>query len=390
MQGWRTNMEDAHIAISDLGAEHGGLSLFGVFDGHGGREVALFCQKRFPDEIRRQLQSLRGSSQASDKPGGTLGEALRNGFHTMDDLLISPDHERELLLLKQGKTIGSSSSSSPAGPSGSPSGSADADPDASSEEEADERRGREGPEAKDKGPLTREEATQAMMKMALMRRRQDEAAPGSATAHVADSVGCTAVCVLMSQAEVICANAGDSRAIMCRAGKPVELSHDHKPNDETERRRIEAAGGRVEEIRVGPRVHHRVNGNLNLSRAIGDMEYKKRPELGPERQMICSTPDLIAVPLTQEDEFILLACDGIWDVKSNQEVCDFVGARLKRGEAITVIAEALLDDCIAVDPKQTHGIGGDNMTVVIVQLGRPGHGGEGAGGCARASGGAGA
>jgi protein phosphatase 1G len=172
----------------------------------------------------------------------------------------------------------------------------------------------------------------------------------------------------MTQAEVVCANAGDSRAILCRAGKPVELSHDHKPNDEGERRRIEAVGGRVEEIRVGPRVHHRVNGNLNLSRAIGDLEYKKQPELGPERQMICSTPDLIAVPRTQEDEFIVLACDGIWDVKSNQDVCDFVGPRLKRGEAITAIAEALLDDCIASDPKQAHGLGGDNMTVVIVQF----------------------
>lgn len=65
---------------------------------------------------------------------------------------------------------------------------------------------------------------------------------------------------------IICANAGDSRAILSRGGKVVALSEDHKPDNYAEKKRIEAAGGFVEE--------NRVNGSLNLSRSLGDFEYK--------------------------------------------------------------------------------------------------------------------
>mmetsp|Transcript_69056 Transcript_69056/g.202166 ORF Transcript_69056/g.202166 Transcript_69056/m.202166 type:complete len:398 (-) Transcript_69056:104-1297(-) len=366
MQGWRTNMEDAHITISNLGAEHDGISVFGVFDGHGGREVAQFVREHLPDELRRQLRRIH-DAKAGAPPSETFGEALTQGFHLMDDMLRAPEHERELLSLKQGSGRGSQAA-------GSGSTSEDGE-----EEDSDAPKPRmlsvlqnsiqtDLAQARDRGSLSKEEAQQVMMKMALLRRLENQGPAENPDAGAADNVGCTAVCILMSKTEVVCANAGDSRAVLCRQGKQVELSHDHKPNDETERTRIEAAGGRVEEIPVGTRVHHRVNGNLNLSRAIGDMEYKKKPELGHEKQMICSTPDLIHMPLTKDDQFIVLACDGVWDVKTNQEVCDFVGSRLAQGEEIPKIVEALLDDCIVADPRETHGIGGDNMTCVVVQL----------------------
>ena len=71
--------------------------------------------------------------------------------------------------------------------------------------------------------------------------------------------------------------------------------------------------------------------------------------------------------LTDEDEFVVLACDGVWDVKSNQQVVDFVRERI-RSTPLPEICEQILDHCIADDPKTTGGIGGDNMTCVIVQL----------------------
>lgn len=64
------------------------------------------------------------------------------------------------------------------------------------------------------------------------------------------------------------ANAGDSRCVVCRNGKAEDMSHDHKPEDDEERNRIIMAGGRVT-------MDGRVNGGLNLSRAIGDHAYKK-------------------------------------------------------------------------------------------------------------------
>ncbi|CAJ1441351.1 unnamed protein product [Effrenium voratum] len=70
---------------------------------------------------------------------------------------------------------------------------------------------------------------------------------------------------------------------------PSPCCEDHKPNAPTEKQRIEAAGGRVECCGPG---QYRVNGNLNLSRALGDLEYKKDRSLPPEKQIICSTPDV--------------------------------------------------------------------------------------------------
>ncbi|CAN0484552.1 unnamed protein product, partial [Hapterophycus canaliculatus] len=61
-------------------------------------------------------------------------------------------------------------------------------------------------------------------------------------------------------------------------------------------------------------------GNLNLSRAIGDLMYKADEDLSPEEQMITADPDLKTLVLTPEDEFIVLACDGVWNSLSSQEV----------------------------------------------------------------------
>lgn len=81
------------------------------------------------------------------------------------------------------------------------------------------------------------------------------------------SSGCTAVVALLSGTELFVANAGDSRCVLCRKGQAVEMSIDHKPEDTEELERIRKAGGKVT-------MDGRVNGGLNLSRAIGDHAYK--------------------------------------------------------------------------------------------------------------------
>lgn len=222
--------------------------------------------------------------------------------------------------------------------------------------------------AKSQGSLSQEQAKEIMMKCCVLKRLDADGRDKQPALATADEVGCTAICVLLSAGAYVCANAGDSRAIVCRAGKPVELSRDHKPNDEVELERIKRAGGYVDEIPVGARVHHRINGNLNLSRAIGDLEYKSRADLAPEEQLVCSTPDIVVERRTDADEFLVLACDGIWDVKTNEAVCEFVSSRLKARLDPTAILEELLAECLADDPKETHGLGGDNMTCILVVL----------------------
>jgi len=171
--------------------------------------------------------------------------------------------------------------------------------------------------------------------------------------------GSTAVSALidLNQNEIFVANVGDSRCIVSRDQTAVELSNDHKPQNPDEYQRIMKAGGFVQ--------NGRVNGDLNLSRAIGDKQYKTNAQLPPEEQMITAFPEVKTLKLSPLDEFLVLACDGVWDVKTNQQVVDFVGERIKTGVPLTTICEQLLDGCLAPDPS---GVGTDNMTVVIIDL----------------------
>jgi protein phosphatase 1G len=130
--------------------------------------------------------------------------------------------------------------------------------------------------------------------------------------------GCTAVVAILKGNELYVANAGDSRCVLCRNGKAVELSLDHKPEDHAEMERIIMAGGKVT-------ADGRVNGGLNLSRALGDHTYKKNKDLLPEDQMISALPDINTVTIDPEqDEFMVLACDGIWNCMSSQNVVNYI------------------------------------------------------------------
>ncbi|XP_041359473.1 probable protein phosphatase 2C T23F11.1 [Gigantopelta aegis] len=169
--------------------------------------------------------------------------------------------------------------------------------------------------------------------------------------------GTTAVVALLKNNRIYCANVGDSRAIASVAGEVEQLSFDHKPSNELETRRIIAAGGWVE--------FNRVNGNLALSRALGDFVFKKNDKKRPEEQIVTAAPDVIEKIIKPDHEFLVLACDGIWDVLTNQEVVDFVRARIAQRMEPDIICEELMTRCLAPD-SQMGGVGCDNMTVVLV------------------------
>ena len=135
--------------------------------------------------------------------------------------------------------------------------------------------------------------------------------------------GATATVVIVTRTEIYCANAGDSRTVLSRAGRAKEMSEDHKPDNSGELARIQRAGGFVEEGRV--------NGMLALSRALGDFEYKGSPNLAPKDQVVSCFPDIRIEQIDASVQFILLACDGIWDVKTNQQAIDFMMQKLYKG-----------------------------------------------------------
>uniref|UniRef100_A0A2A4JWY8 protein-serine/threonine phosphatase n=1 Tax=Heliothis virescens TaxID=7102 RepID=A0A2A4JWY8_HELVI len=174
--------------------------------------------------------------------------------------------------------------------------------------------------------------------------------------------GCTAVVALLRGNELYVANAGDSRCIICREGKAIDMSIDHKPEDTPELERINKAGGKVSN-------DGRINGGLNLSRAIGDHSYKQNKDLGAKEQMITALPDVKTLTIDPEkDQFMVLACDGIWNFMSSQDVCDFILPRLAEGrERLSQICEEMFDHCLAPS-TMGDGTGCDNMTAIIVRF----------------------
>jgi len=174
-----------------------------------------------------------------------------------------------------------------------------------------------------------------------------------------EMAGCTAITAFIRGKELWCANAGDSRCVAGVSGVAKPLSTDHKPMDEKERERIEAAGGFVE--------FNRVNGNLALSRALGDFVFKMNDKLSQSEQIVTCLPDILHEIIEPDWDFIILACDGIWDVLSSQEVTDFITERISRGMEPEDICEELMNRCLSPD-CQMGGLGCDNMTCVLVCL----------------------
>ncbi|KAL3838624.1 hypothetical protein ACJIZ3_023215 [Penstemon smallii] len=181
---------------------------------------------------------------------------------------------------------------------------------------------------------------------------------------VPETVGSTAVVALVCSSHIIVSNCGDSRAVLCRGKEPVALSVDHKPNREDEYERIEAAGGKVIQWNG-----HRVFGVLAMSRSIGDRYLK--PWIIPD-------PEVTFVPRTREDECLILASDGLWDVMTNEEACDIARKKiliwhknngptlpLERGEGIDPAAQAAAE---YLSNRALQKGSKDNISVIVVDL----------------------
>ncbi|KLJ11211.1 protein phosphatase [Blastomyces silverae] len=137
------------------------------------------------------------------------------------------------------------------------------------------------------------------------------------------------------------ANVGDARVVLCRNGKALRLSYDHKGSDENEGKRISNAGGLI--------LNNRVNGVLAVTRALGDSYMKDLVTGHPY------TTETVIQPET--DEFLILACDGLWDVCSDQEAVDLI-----RGTEDPQLASKILVDH-ALSRFST-----DNLSCMIVRF----------------------
>jgi serine/threonine protein phosphatase PrpC len=168
--------------------------------------------------------------------------------------------------------------------------------------------------------------------------------------------GSTAVVVILTPSHIVCANVGDSRAILRRASTVIPLSFDHKPSNLPERIRVEQAGGFVK--------GKRIDGDLAVSRAFGDFVHKDNITLSCAKQKVISVPDISICPRDKKhDEFIIIACDGIWDVFSNDEISNFVHNAMATSPSpkdLATICESTIDESFHQRRSR------DNMTFMII------------------------
>lgn len=156
--------------------------------------------------------------------------------------------------------------------------------------------------------------------------------------------GSCAVTVLIRNDHIYVANAGDSRAIVSQADEIIPLSRDHKPTDTEEAARVANLGGKI--------IGGRVDAVLAVSRAFGDLDYRK--------QITCE-PDIKLWSIVPDTEFVVMGCDGVWDVISNEDVGDFVRTQLFEGTHPETVAENLVNLCL-----EKHSL--DNVSVIIVSF----------------------
>jgi serine/threonine protein phosphatase PrpC len=163
--------------------------------------------------------------------------------------------------------------------------------------------------------------------------------------------GCAAVVACIIGGWIWCANVGDSRALLCREGKAVQLSLDHKPDRDDEAARIESAGGFVS--------FRRVLGRLAVSRAFGDEELKP---------LVIADPEIRVEQLTPQDEFLFMACDGLFDVFSSQEAVEFMHSRLAAMPSNEQDPQRAVQDIVheAIHERRSR----DNVTAVLVTFKR--------------------
>eukprot|EP01100_Stratorugosa_tubuloviscum_P006481 TRINITY_DN2795_c0_g1_i1.p1 TRINITY_DN2795_c0_g1~~TRINITY_DN2795_c0_g1_i1.p1 ORF type:complete len:1074 (+),score=578.18 TRINITY_DN2795_c0_g1_i1:158-3379(+) len=160
--------------------------------------------------------------------------------------------------------------------------------------------------------------------------------------HSTRHCGSTAVCVLIQGSKIYVANVGDSRAVLCRSGKPIRLSYDHKPYGEDEEQRILDLGGYV----MGET--GRVNGILAVSRSLAD--FYMHPFVSVEAYT--SETDL-----TEQDEFLILGCDGVWDEVSDEYACQLVAS-----ESDPTVASSKLRDYSYLLESD------DNISVMVIKF----------------------
>ncbi|XP_042904399.1 probable protein phosphatase 2C 6 [Parasteatoda tepidariorum] len=387
MQGWRKNQEDAYKCEVDLVDD---FNYFGVFDGHGGSEVAKYLQKKLHKDVEDFLGQQKDPELALQLAFLACDASLRDpiGLQELNEMVEADNKATIANIEKNRKAVFNMAVINNDGAGCSKDvldcslnfNSLKGDIATSSDNQDDvETMSVDESEA---NPSTEDNADCQMDTLKYLLKddletsdpedddfdvEDEESSSESGDEETFEDMenlepgvhsGSTGTVLLIGSKHYYCANVGDSRCVLSRGGEAIDLSIDHKPDDPEEMKRINATGSVVSEGRI--------NKSLNLSRAFGDFYYKDA-SLAPFEQCVTVEPSITTLAVEEKDEFIIVASDGIWNSMSSQEVVDFITMRLKEEENLRIISEELFRLIISPDTSGD-GTGCDNMTCILIKL----------------------
>ncbi|KAF1777540.1 Protein phosphatase 2C family [Phytophthora cactorum] len=166
--------------------------------------------------------------------------------------------------------------------------------------------------------------------------------------------GSTAVSVVIRGSTALVSSVGDSQVVLSTNGQAKDMCIAHTPDLSSERDRILKAKGQISKGRI--------YGMLGVSRAFGDIDFKTGRGEFKNRfngDLVCATPDLVVHEVKSQDEFMVLGCDGLYDVMEPQDVVNFVRAKLGLHGNVQHATEELVSHAIALGST-------DNVSAIIV------------------------
>ena len=178
--------------------------------------------------------------------------------------------------------------------------------------------------------------------------------------YVASEMGTTANILLIKNGVIYIANVGDSLSVMYKHKIAYNLNREHQTIIEEEKNRVLKSGANI--------IGYRINGMLNLTRAIGDLRFKSNNNLKRHEQSVISLPEITKIEDTEGIDFIILGCDGVWDCVKRQLVCDFVDSQIREHpkKNLSEILKVIFDRCVS--PVWGVVLGTDNMSCIIIQF----------------------
>ena len=285
-------MEDSHLVSLNKGLNEK-THIFGIFDGHGGREVANYVKNHFTDFFLSNENYKKGK----------IKEAIKETFLLLDRNLETKEAMIEL--------------------------------------------------TEDHINFCKEFKIEINENEINQKKNYIE--------NIAYSIGCTAnIFIIYNNEDFYFANSGDSRSLLLKRGESIKMSIDHKPELPNEFSRIKKAGLTINEGRV--------NGMLNLSRTIGDFQFKLRKDLKQEEQGVTCNPDILYGKKCDGDDFVVIGCDGVWECISNEGISDFIYDKFRNDRNVDLgkIIGEVFDRGIAKSGYEENGC--DNMTCMIIQF----------------------